>query len=149
MKSFEEQYLLSKGLCDETSLIKNLSKQDLLEILKDYYLTKSEHENLKRNLSESSQQSLIRHLDKEKKLAILKSPVNRKTLPVKIANILKCIDVDTVEKLAKVTEEELRKYRNVGDRFIITLKEFLYARGLKMGMTDADISDWLKTERQA
>ncbi len=69
----------------------------------------------------------------EKHHAMLDTPVTDFDLTVRTRNALRKMNIRTLGDLLKVTEAELRSFRNFGDASIEEIKAMLAQRGLRLG----------------
>lgn len=69
----------------------------------------------------------------EKQAAMLETPVSDFDLSVKTRNSLRKIEVRTLGDLLRITETELRNFKNLGDGSIEEIKAMLAQRGLHLG----------------
>ncbi len=71
----------------------------------------------------------------EKQNALLDTPVTDFELSVRTRNALRKMDIRTLGDLLKVTEAELRSFRNFGDASLDEIKAMLAQRGLRLGQS--------------
>ena len=71
----------------------------------------------------------------EKHLALLDTPVTDFELTVRTRNALSKMSIRTLGDLLKVTEPELRSFKNFGDASLEEIKATLAQRGLRLGET--------------
>ncbi len=69
----------------------------------------------------------------EKRSALLDTPVSDFELSVRTRNALRKMDIRTLGDLLKVTEAELRSFKNFGDASLEEIKAMLAQKGLKLG----------------
>ncbi len=69
----------------------------------------------------------------EKHNALLDTPVTDFELSVRTRNALRKMDIRTLGDLLKVTEAELRSFKNFGDASLDEIKAMLAQKGLKLG----------------
>lgn len=69
----------------------------------------------------------------EKHVAMLDTPVTDFDLTVRARNCLRKMDIRTLGDLLRVTEAELRSYKNFGDSSLDEIKAMLAQRGLRLG----------------
>ena len=69
----------------------------------------------------------------EKHLALLDTPVTDFELTVRTRNALRKMNIRTLGDLLKVTEPELRSFKNLGDASLEEIKTMLAQRGLRLG----------------
>ena len=69
----------------------------------------------------------------EKHNALLDTPVTDFELSVRTRNALRKMDIRTLGDLLKVTEAEMRSYRNFGDASLEEIKRMLAQKGLRLG----------------
>jgi len=69
----------------------------------------------------------------EKQSALLDTPVTDFELSVRTRNALRKMDIRTLGDLLKVTEAELRSFRNFGDASLDEIKTMLAQKGLRLG----------------
>lgn len=74
----------------------------------------------------------------EKQSAMLETPVTDFDLSVRTRNALRKADVRTLGDLLRVTEAELRSYKNFGEASLEEIKSMLAQRGLKLGQSVAE-----------
>jgi DNA-directed RNA polymerase subunit alpha len=71
----------------------------------------------------------------EKHAAMLDTPVTDFELSVRTRNALKKMNIRTLGDLLRVTEAELRSFKNFGDASLDEIKAMLSQKGLKLGQT--------------
>lgn len=69
----------------------------------------------------------------EKRNALLDTPVTDFELSVRTRNALRKMDIRTLGDLLKVTESEMRSFKNFGDASLEEIRTMLAQRGLKLG----------------
>jgi DNA-directed RNA polymerase subunit alpha len=69
----------------------------------------------------------------EKQSALLDTPVSDFELSVRTRNALRKMNIRTLGDLLKVTEPELRSYKNFGDASLEEIKRMLAQKGLRLG----------------
>lgn len=74
----------------------------------------------------------------EQQAALLETPVTDFDLSVRTRNALRKADVRTLGDLLRVTEAELRSYKNFGEASLEEIKAMLAQRGLKLGQAVAE-----------
>ena len=90
----------------------------------------------------------------EKSMAMLDTPVTDFDLSVRARNCLRKMDIRTLADLLRVTEAELRSYKNFGESSLEEIKTMLAQRGLRLGQAvdqqqsavKQAVYDQLKTE---
>jgi len=82
----------------------------------------------------------------EKQSALLDTPVTDFELSVRTRNALGKMDIRTLGDLLKVTEMELRSYKNFGDASLDEIKRMLAQKGLKLGQAVEQQQDQAKDE---
>jgi DNA-directed RNA polymerase subunit alpha len=90
----------------------------------------------------------------EKHSALLDTPVTDFELSVRTRNALRKMSIRTLGDLLKVTEAELRSFKNFGDASLDEIKAMLAQKGLKMGQSveqhqaevKQQVYDQIKTE---
>lgn len=60
-------------------------------------------------------------------------------LPVRVLNVTKAADIDTIGDLVQYSKFEMVKFRNFGKKSLMQLDEFLHEMGLEWGMDKAKI----------
>ena len=71
----------------------------------------------------------------EKQTALLDTPVSDFELSVRTRNALRKMSIRTLGDLLKVTEPELRSYKNFGDASVDEIKRMLAQKGLRLGQS--------------
>ncbi len=71
----------------------------------------------------------------EQQSALLETPVTDFELSLRTRNSLRKMNIRTLGDLLRVTESELRSYKNMGEASIEEIKAMLAQRGLKLGQT--------------
>ncbi|MEX0886990.1 MAG: DNA-directed RNA polymerase subunit alpha C-terminal domain-containing protein [Phycisphaeraceae bacterium] len=88
--------------------------------------------------------------DQERKLAaetaLLDTPVTDFELTVRTRNALRKMNIRTLGDLLKVTEAELRSFKNFGDASLDEIKTMLAQRGLKLGQAVEQQQEQAKQE---
>ena len=74
-----------------------------------------------------------RELSREKRDAMLDTPVGDFELSVRSRNCLKQMDIHTLGDLLKITEAKLLAYKNFGETSLNEIKAMLSLKGLKLG----------------
>jgi len=69
----------------------------------------------------------------EKHIAMLDTPVTDFDLSVRARNCLRKMNIRTLADLLRVTETEIRSYKNFGESSLDEIKSMLAQRGLRMG----------------
>ena len=69
----------------------------------------------------------------ERQQVLLDTPVTDFDLSVRTRNALRKMNIRTLGDLLRITEADLRSYKNVGDSSLEEIKSMLAQRGLKMG----------------
>ena len=82
----------------------------------------------------------------EKQSALLDTPVSDFELSVRTRNALGKMNIRTLGDLLKVTEMELRSYKNFGDASLEEIKSMLAQKGLKLGQAVEQQQDQAKEE---
>ena len=90
----------------------------------------------------------------EKHVAMLDTPVTDFDLSVRARNCLRKMDIRTLGDLLRVTEAELRSYKNFGEASLDEIKAMLAQRGMRLGQAVEQqqsaakqaVYDQLKTE---
>lgn len=70
---------------------------------------------------------------RSKRDAIMSTPITNFELSVRCRNCLKKLSVLTIGDLLKISEVQLRQYKNFGESSLQEIRELLSARGLKIG----------------
>ena len=99
-------------------------------------------------IDDDQQKSLDKHN------ALLDTPVTDFDLSVRTRNALRKMNIRTLQDLLKITEAEIRGYKNFGDASIEEIKTMLAQRGLRLGQVVEQqqtaakraVYDQLKTE---
>lgn len=60
-------------------------------------------------------------------------------LPVRVLNVTKAADIDTIGDLVQYSKFEMVKFRNFGKKSLMQLDEFIHEMGLEWGMDNAKI----------
>lgn len=60
-------------------------------------------------------------------------------LPVRVLNVTKAADIDTIGDLVQYSKFEMFKFRNFGKKSLVQLDEFIHEMGLEWGMDKAKI----------
>ena len=60
-------------------------------------------------------------------------------LPVRVLNVTKAADIDTIGDLVQYSKFEMVKFRNLGKKSLMQLDEFIHEMGLEWGMDKAKI----------
>ena len=60
-------------------------------------------------------------------------------LPVRVLNVTKAADIDTIGDLEQYSKIEMEKFRNFGKKSLMQLDEFIHEMGLEWGMDKAKI----------
>jgi len=82
----------------------------------------------------------------EKQSALLDTPVTDFELSVRTRNALRKMDIRTLGDLLKVTEAELRSFRNFGDASLEEIKTMLAQKGLRLGQSAEQQAQQAKQE---
>jgi len=107
--------------CDPTNPRARLYRRDASAALNMYYDEDQERREDKRN-------------------KILRTPINDFELSVRSRNCLAKMNIRTLGDLVKKTEAELLSYKNFGETSLNEIKESLRSKGLRLGMTVAELS---------
>lgn len=75
---------------------------------------------------------------------LLKTPVEDLELSVRSLHGLQAADIRTIEELVRRDAEELLKVKNFGERSLEEIREKLAKHGLRLGMSEADVRDFLE-----
>jgi len=76
---------------------------------------------------------------------VLKMPVEDLELSVRSLHCLQAAEVHSVDELIRRSDEDLAKTKNFGKKSLQEIREKLEKLNLRMGMTDADIEQFLAT----
>ncbi len=76
----------------------------------------------------------------DKRNKILRTPINDFELSVRSRNCLVKMNIRTLGDLVKKTEAELLAYKNFGETSLNEIKEILRNKGLRLGMTNEELS---------
>lgn len=60
-------------------------------------------------------------------------------LPVRVLNVTKAADIDTIGDLVQYSKFDMVKFRNFGKKSLMQLDEFIHEMGLEWGMDKAKI----------
>jgi len=82
----------------------------------------------------------------EKQSALLDTPVTDFELSVRTRNALRKMSIRTLADLLKVTEAELRGFKNFGDASLDEIKSMLAQRGLRLGQAIEEQQDEAKQQ---
>ena len=95
-----------------------------------------EHFNILVNLNEAGQlASFIVEREDEEKNKVLEMPIEELDLSVRSYNCLRRAGINTVEELARHSEEDMMKVRNLGKKSLKEVKDKLEDLGLSLGCT--------------
>lgn len=61
--------------------------------------------------------------------------INQDMFTVRTCNFLNTAEIKTIGDLVRMNKRDIPKYRNIGQKTVVELEEFLSKRGLKFGMT--------------
>ena len=95
-----------------------------------------EHFSILVNLNEAGQlASFIVEREDEEKNKVLEMPIEELDLSVRSYNCLRRAGINTVEELARHSEEDMMKVRNLGKKSLKEVKDKLDELGLSLGCT--------------
>ena len=106
---------------------------------------KQENNSLKEEIKNVKMQLIMQEGEKEEEQSVDIPPsvfsirlVNC-NLPVRVLNVTKAADIDTIGDLVQYSKSEMVKFRNFGKKSLMQLDEFIHEMGLEWGMDKAKI----------
>ena len=106
---------------------------------------KNENDSLKKEIKDIKMQLVMQEGKKEEDLSedvppsVFSIRLVNCNLPVRILNVAKAADIDTIGDLVQYSKFEMFKFRNFGKRSLMQLDEFIHEMGLEWGMDKAKI----------
>lgn len=89
----------------------------------------------------------IEEFKKNEKMYILSENLFNLDLSARTINVLRGTDLKTIYDLVRLNRLDLLKYRNFGKKSLIELEDMLSDRGLRFGMKDKDITEFLNEDK--
>lgn len=116
----------------------NYSIEELADLKQENNSLKEEIKNVKMQLIMQEGEKEEEHSDDVPPSVFSIRLVNC-NLPVRVLNVTKAADIDTIGDLVQYSKFEMVKFRNFGKKSLMQLDEFIHEMGLEWGMDKAKI----------
>ena len=151
MQSFFDGDRIS-NIADEFGLSKERVRQIIIKAIRKFNYAieeltglKRENDSLKEEIKNVKMQLIIQEGEKEEELSgdippsVFSIRLVNCDLPVRVLNVTKAADIDTIGDLVQYSKFEMVKFRNFGKKSLMQLDEFIHEMGLEWGMDKAKI----------
>ena len=151
MQSFFDGDKIS-NIADEFGLSKERVRQIIIKAIRKFNYAieeltglKRENDSLKEEIKNVKMQLIIQEGEKEEELSgditpsVFSIRLVNCDLPVRVLNVTKAADIDTIGDLVQYSKFEMVKFRNFGKKSLMQLDEFIHEMGLEWGMDKAKI----------
>lgn len=106
---------------------------------------KQENNSLKEEIENVKMRLIMKEGEKEEELSedvppsVFSIRLVNCNLPVRVLNVTKAADIDTIGDLVQYSKFDMVKFRNFGMKSLVKLDEFIHEMGLEWGMDKAEI----------
>lgn len=106
---------------------------------------KKENDSLKKEIKDVKMQLIMQEGEKEEEQSgdippsVFSIRLVNCNLPVRVLNVTKAADIDTIGDLVQYSKFDMVKFRNFGKKSLMQLDEFIHEMGLEWGMDKAKI----------
>ncbi len=106
---------------------------------------KKENDSLKKEIKDVKMRLIMQEGEKEEELSedvppsVFSIRLVNCNLPVRVLNVTKAADIDTIGDLVQYSKFDMVKFRNFGKKSLMQLDEFIHEMGLEWGMDKAKI----------
>lgn len=113
--------------------------------IEEFVDLKMENNSLKEEIKNVKMQFIMQEGKKEEELSedvppsVFSIRLVNCNLPVRVLNVTKAADIDTIGDLVQYSKFEMVKFRNFGKKSLMQLDEFIHEMGLEWGMDKAKI----------
>lgn len=124
-------------------VIKTIRKFDYA--IKELTGLKEENDFLKKEINDVKMKLVMQEGEKDEKFSedippsVFSIRLVNCNLPVRVLNVTKAADIDTIGDLVQYSKFEMAKFRNFGKKSLMQLDEFLHEMDLEWGMDKAKI----------
>lgn len=117
----------------------NYAIEELADLKQENNSLKEEIKNVKMQLIMQEGEKEEEELSEDVPPSVFSIRLVNCNLPVRVLNVTKAADIDTIGDLVQYSKLEMVKFRNFGKKSLMQLDEFIHEMGLEWGMDKAKI----------
>lgn len=117
----------------------NYAIEELADLKQENNSLKEEIKNVKMQLIMQEGEKEEEELSEDVPPSVFSIRLVNCNLPVRVLNVTKAADIDTIGDLVQYSKFEMVKFRNFGKKSLMQLDEFIHEMGLEWGMDKAKI----------
>lgn len=150
MQAFFNGYRIS-NIAEELELSRERVRQIVVKAIRKFNYAikeladlKQENNSLKEEIKNVKMQLIMQEGEEEEQSedvppSVFSIRLVNCNLPVRVLNVTKAADIDTIGDLVQYSKFEMVKFRNFGKKSLMQLDEFIHEMGLEWGMDKAKI----------